>query len=254
MTIMQSGLEPVPVRVDARGLSVTELRETDVQAVVVSPAHQYPTGVIMHPERRRQLIAWARERDALVVEDDYDAEYRFGSSPMAPLRSVAADCVAYVGTTSKVLAPDLRLGWLLVPARLASAVAEEHSVAHAQPSVINQAAFASLLETGEVDRHLRRTRAIYRARRAAVLSSVTDQVRLRVTGGAAGLHLMAWLSEAANESEVVAKAGRAGVAVEGLHSGCAVTRELRPALVLGYGAIPESAIPAAIARLAEATS
>jgi GntR family transcriptional regulator/MocR family aminotransferase len=226
----------------------------DAQAVVVSPAHQYPSGVIMHPERRAQLIAWARETGGLVVEDDYDAEYRFGSRPIAPLRSSARDCVAYVGTTSKVLAPALRLGWLLVPPRMASAVAEEHSTAHAQPSVINQQAFATLLENGDVDRHLRRTRSLYRARRGAVLSAVTNQVPLRITGGAAGLHLMAWLSPQSSEREVVARASRAGIAVDGLHTACAVTRELRPALVLGYGAISESVIPAAISQLAEVVS
>jgi GntR family transcriptional regulator/MocR family aminotransferase len=120
--------------------------------------------------------------------------------------------------------------------------------------VINQQAFATLLENGDVDRHLRRTRAIYRARRAAVLSSVTKQVPMRITGGAAGLHIMAWLSPWASEREVVVRAGRAGVAVDGLHTACAVTRELRPALVLGYGAISESVIPAAISRLAEVVS
>jgi GntR family transcriptional regulator/MocR family aminotransferase len=253
-TIAQAGLEPVPVRVDARGLSVADLCRADAQAVIVSPAHQYPSGVIMHPERRGQLIAWARDTGGLVVEDDYDAEYRFGQRPMAPLRSSARDCVAYVGTTSKVLAPALRLGWLIVPPRMASAVAAEHAVAHAQPSVINQQAFATLLDSGDIDRHLRRTRAVYRARRAALLSSVTDHVPLRITGGAAGLHLMAWLSPHTSECEAVAKASSVGIAVDGLHTACAVTRQLRPALVLGYGAISESVIPAAISKLAEVIS
>jgi GntR family transcriptional regulator/MocR family aminotransferase len=208
----------------------------------------------MHPERRAQLTAWARDTGALIVEDDYDAEYRFGSRPIAPLRSRAGDCVAYVGTTSKVLAPDLRLGWLLVPAHMAAAVSAEHSVAHALPSVINQAAFATLLESGDFDRHLRRTRAIYRARRAAVLASVISRVPLRITGGAAGLHLMAWLPPQASECDVVAKANLVGVAVDGLRGACAVKRDLRPALVVGYGAISEAAIPAAISALIDVVS
>ena len=127
----------------------------------------------------------------LIVEDDYDAEYRFGSRPIAPLRSVAPDCVAYVGTTSKVLAPAVRLGWLLVPGHLADQVYAQHAVAYAQPSVIDQSGFATLLESGELDRHLRKTRRAYRSRRTALLSSLTHVTTpIRISGGAAGLHLL----------------------------------------------------------------
>ncbi len=251
VTITHAGLTPVPVRVDARGLSVADLYDADVQAVVVSPAHQYPTGVIMHPSRRLQLIRWAQDTGGLIVEDDYDAEYRFGSRPIAPLRSIAPDCVAYVGTASKVLAPALRLGWLLVPPRLAERVSTEHEVAYAQPSVVDQLGFATLLDSGELDRHLRRTRRIYRARRAAMLSALTSLTpSLRLTGGAAGLHLMAWLPRQVDEDRVVAEAAHRDVAVDGLHTACGVYRQLGPALVLGYGAITEPAIPAALSRLA----
>src|ERR1700759_2356911 len=111
----------------------------------------------MHPTRRLELIKWARETGGLIVEDDYDAEYRFGARPLAPLRSIAADHVAYVGTASKVLAPALRLGWLLVPPDLGPLVEAEHAVSYAQPGVIDQAAFATLVESGELDRHLRKT-------------------------------------------------------------------------------------------------
>jgi GntR family transcriptional regulator/MocR family aminotransferase len=251
-TIIGNGLEPVPVRVDAKGLNVTDLYASDAQVVVVSPAHQYPSGVIMHPTRRIQLIRWALDTGGLIVEDDYDAEYRFGSRPIAPLRSSAAECVAYIGTTSKVLAPGLRLGWLLVPPRLAEAVAEVYSVSSAQPSVIDQAAFAALLENGDVDRHLRRTRRPYGARRATLLTAAASSApALRITGGAAGLHVMAWLPEGSDEAGVVADAARRGIAVDGLHHACAVSRELGPALLLGYGAIATSSIPAAISSLAE---
>jgi GntR family transcriptional regulator/MocR family aminotransferase len=251
-TIAQAGLQPLPIRVDGRGLSVADLYATDAQAVVVSPAHQYPTGVLMHPTRRIELLKWARETGGLIVEDDYDAEYRFGAKPIAPLRSIARDRVAYIGTTSKVLAPALRLGWLLAPARLAPLVAAQHAVSYAQPHVIDQAAFASLVDSGELDRHLRKTRSTYRVRRATLLTSVAATMpSVRISGGAAGLHLMVWLPRHLNEDAVVEWAAEREIAVDGLHATCAVSRELGPALVLGYGGIADPAIPEAISRLAE---
>ncbi len=251
-TIAHAGLQPTPVRVDGRGLSVADLYTSDAQAVVVSPAHQYPTGVLMHPMRRLELIKWARETGGLIVEDDYDAEYRFGSKPIAPLRSIARGRVAYVGTLSKVLAPSLRLGWVLVPSRLAEAVTAEHSVSYAQPSVLDQTAFATLVERGELDRHLRKTRTTYQTRRATLLASLaTAMPSLRISGGAAGLHLLLWLPRDVSEETVVAQAAQREVAVDGLHTACSVSRDLGPALVLGYGGITEAAIPEAISRLAE---
>jgi GntR family transcriptional regulator / MocR family aminotransferase len=251
-TIAHAGLQPTPVRVDGRGLSVEDLYAVDAQAVVVSPAHQYPTGVLMHPTRRLELINWARETGGLIVEDDYDAEYRFGARPVAPLRSLARDRVAYVGTTSKVLAPALRLGWLLVPPRLGHLVASQHAVSYAQPAVIDQAAFAALITSGEFDRHMRKTRAAYRRRRATLLSSLAEMMpSVRVSGDAAGLHLLVWLPRHLSEEAVVAAAGQREVAVDGLHTECAVSHQLGPALVVGYGGIAEPAIPVAIAQLAE---
>jgi len=251
-TIAQAGLQPVPVRVNGRGLSMTDLRQADVQAVVVSPAHQYPTGVVMHPARRAELIRWARQTGGLIVEDDYDAEYRFGASPIPPLRSVGADCVAYLGTTSKILAPALRLGWLIVPEHLAPRLAAEHEASYAQPAITNQTAFATLLEGGVIDRHLRRTRHIYKARRTALLSAINDSIPgLPVRGGGSGLHVLAWLPPSIDEVALIAEAANRGVAIEGVRTGCTVNRKLRPGLVLGYGAITESAIPEAISRLAQ---
>jgi GntR family transcriptional regulator/MocR family aminotransferase len=251
-TISQAGLEPTPIQVDGRGLSVADLYASGAQAVVVAPAHQYPTGVLMHPTRRLELVKWARETGGWIVEDDYDAEYRFSAKPMPPLRSIARDCVIYVGTASKVLAPSVRLGWLLVPPRLAPLVARQHSVAYAQPGMIEQTAFATLVDSGELDRHLRKTRSTYRARRATLLSSLTTMLpSLRMSGGAAGLHLLVSLPPHVREEAVVAAAAAREVAVDGLHTTCAVSRELPPALVLGYGGIAEPSIPVAISRLAE---
>lgn len=111
-------LEAVPIRVDADGMVVSELAAADVDAVVMTPAHHYPTGVVMTAERRGALIAWARDRGALIVEDDYDVEYRFGRDPVASLQGLAPDLVAFVGTASKTLAPALRLAWVVPPSHL----------------------------------------------------------------------------------------------------------------------------------------
>jgi GntR family transcriptional regulator / MocR family aminotransferase len=250
-TILAAGLDPVPIRVDAQGISVTDLYAHKIEAVLVTPAYQYPSGVIMHPARRAQLVRWSLDTGGLIVEDDYDAEYRWGGKPIAPLRSVGGDCVAYLGSTSKALAPGLRLGWLLVPPRLTNAIAEAHSVSYEQPSVIEQVALATLFETGDFDRHLRRARNIYRSRRSALLNALASLApSLRVTGGSAGLHVMAWLPSEVDEVEFAARALRRGIALDPLHRACAVSRSLGPAVVLGYGAVSASAIPSAISLLA----
>src|SRR5262249_57950718 len=155
-----------------RGRDVAHLAGLGGHAGVRSPAPQYRTGAVLPPARRAELIAWARRRGTLIVEDDYDAEYRYDREPIASLQGLAPDCVAYVGTATKTLAPGVRLGWVLVPTHLVGEMAEQHGVARAQPSVIMQAAYARLLERGEVDRHLRRTRRKYHARRNTLIEAL----------------------------------------------------------------------------------
>jgi GntR family transcriptional regulator / MocR family aminotransferase len=145
----------------------------------------------------------------------------------------------------------LRLGWLLAPARLAEVIASEHAVSYAQPAVTNQRAFAALLENGEIDRHLRKARNVYRRRRSVLLSAIKDSIPwLRLSGGAAGLHMIASLPPDADEQHVITEAANAGIALDGLRTRCTVSANHPPALVLGYGAIAETAIPEAINRLA----
>jgi GntR family transcriptional regulator/MocR family aminotransferase len=250
-TISQAGLGVLALPVDSRGLVVSELEASGASAVVVSPSHQYPTGAVMHPTRRAELIAWARRTGGLIVEDDYDAEYRYDGPPIASLQSLAPGHVAYIGTCSKILAPGLRLGWLIVPDRLAGEPAGAHGVTHAQPGVITQAAYANLLERGDVDRHLRRTRRVYRARRAALVQALAAELpEIRVEGASSGLHVMAWLPPDVDETMVSARARERGLTVAGLHEECSVFTPLAAGLVLGYGSIAESAIPAAIRELA----
>ncbi len=252
-TVAQSGMEIVPVAVDEEGLNVAELDGAGAAAVVLSPAHQYPTGVVLSPTRRAELIAWARRRDALIVEDDYDAEYRYDRDPIASLQGLAPDCVAYVGTASKTLAPGLRLGWVLAPSRLVGELIAQHGVTRAMPSVLTQAAYASLLESGEIDRHLRRTRRRYHARRNVLIEALASSMpEARLGGASAGLHLIAWLPEGSDEEAISDAAARRGVAVHTLRRDCTVTAPRPPALLLGYGLISEQAIPRAVRELAEA--
>ena len=252
-TIAQAGLEPVPARVDEHGLDISQLEGIDVDAVVLAPAHQYPTGTVLAPARRAEVIAWARRSGSLIVEDDYDAEYRYDREPIASLQGLAPDCVAYVGTASKTLAPGVRLGWVLVPSHLVGEMAAQHGVTRALPSVLTQAGYAKVLERGAIDRHLRRTRRTYHARRNAMIEALGRWLpEASVSGAAAGLHLIVWLPEAGDEAAIADAAARRGVAVHTLHGDCSVTAPLPPALLLGYGLIAETAIPRAVQELAVA--
>jgi GntR family transcriptional regulator/MocR family aminotransferase len=252
-TIAQAGLEVVPVAVDQRGLDVAQLDGLNVDAVVLSPAHQYPTGAVLSPERRTDLIAWARRRGTLIIEDDYDAEYRYDRDPIAALQGLAPEHVAYVGTATKTLAPGVRLGWVLVPSHLVGDMAVQHGVARAVPSVLMQAAYATLLERGEIDRHLRRTRHQYHARRNVLIDALAQRLpEVSVQGTAAGLHLIAWLPSGSDESAIVDAAFERGVAVLALHQDCSVTAPQGPALLLGYGLVKEPTIPRAVEQLAMA--
>jgi GntR family transcriptional regulator/MocR family aminotransferase len=252
-TIVQAGLESVPIAVDEHGFDVGQLERVDVDAVALSPAHQYPTGAVLAPVRRAQLIAWARRRGALIVEDDYDAEYRYDGEPIASLQGLAPDCVAYLGTASKTLAPGVRLGWVLVPSHLVGEMAAQQGVARAVPSVLVQAVYATLLERGEIDRHLRRTRRVYHSRRNALMGALAQRLpEASVGGAAAGLHVIAWLPDASDETMISDAAGSRGVAIHTLHQDCAVTAPRGPGLVLGYGLIAEPAIPRAVRELAAA--
>jgi GntR family transcriptional regulator/MocR family aminotransferase len=248
-----AGLEAVPVRVDEHGLDVEALAATGADAVVVSPAHQFPTGVVLAPERRAALVAWARERDALVVEDDYDAEYRYDREPVGAVQGLAPEHVLYAGSASKTLAPALRLGWLAVPSRLAGDVADEKDRTDRGTPVLDQAALADLLRRGEVDRHLRRMRRRYRARRDALVAALEQHLpEARVGGVAAGLHVVLELPAGVTEDAAGRAARERGVRVEALHRSCTAVAPRSPALLLGYAALPEDALARAARELASA--
>jgi GntR family transcriptional regulator / MocR family aminotransferase len=253
--VAQAGLEAIPVAVDEDGLKTAELEAARADAVVLSPAHQYPTGAVLHPRRRAELIAWARGTGKLIIEDDYDSEYRYDREPIAALQGLAPDCVAYVGSASKTLAPGLRLGWLLIPSHLVAEVSAQQAVTRAMPNALAQAAYATMLERGDVDRHLRRTRRRYHARRNLLVAALGRCLPYaRIAGASAGLHLIGWLPDDSDETAIADAAAERGVAIHTLHQDCAVTAPAPPALLLGYGLTSEPAIPRAVEELARAAS
>jgi GntR family transcriptional regulator/MocR family aminotransferase len=246
-TVAAAGLEPVPVDVDDQGLSIPALlRRPDLDAVAVAPAHQYPTGAVLSPERRQALVAWARDGERVVVEDDYDAEYRYDRQPIGCLQGLAPDHVVYVGSASKTLSPALRLGWLALPGALADDVAEQARVGGGAPSALLQLAFADLLERGDVDRHLRRQRRAYSHRREALLDALDARLPdLLVSGASAGLFAVLELAPDADEHTVAEAARGRGISLERRRAG-------PPALVLGYAGLAPAAARPAVEQLAAA--
>jgi GntR family transcriptional regulator/MocR family aminotransferase len=244
------GLVPVPVPVDEAGLDVAALARTGVAAVFVTPAHQYPTGVVLAPERRAALVAWARERAGVVIEDDYDAEFRYDREPVGCLQGVAPEVVALVGSASKALAPALRLGWVAVPPRLLAEVARAKDHADHGGPAIEQLAFAELLASGGYDRHLRAARRAYRGRRDAVLAALERHLpRARVAGVAAGLHLVVELPDTIDDAELVERAAAEGLGPWPL-SALRVAGSGSPGLVVGYGGHSPDELAGAVRRLA----
>jgi GntR family transcriptional regulator / MocR family aminotransferase len=238
--VRHNGGVVVPVRVDERGLCAGELG--DARAVVVTPAHQYPTGVTLHPERRRALTDWARAHGGLIVEDDYDGEFRYDRQPVGALQGMAPGQVVYLGTASKTLGPALRLGWMVLPPHLVDAVADAklHSDHHTES--IGQLALAELIDSHAYDRHVRACRLRYRRRRDQLLDRIG--ARRTVRGIAAGLHA---LVEVADEAEVLERAEAEGLAVGHLGEHWHTPGEGRPqGLVVGYGTPRERVYPEAL--------
>ena len=226
------------------------LLTADAGAVLVTPAHQFPTGAVLAPERRAALLEWAARRRAVVIEDDYDAEYRYDRDPIGTLQGLAPERVAYAGSVSKTLAPALRLGWLVLPRELVADVAQLKRREDLGSPALDQLAYADFLDRGELDRHLRRTRLHYRRRRDVLIAALRRHAPgLRVHGVAAGLHLLVELHPEVDEQEVIEAAAKLSVGVYGLrpHRG---RHRGPPALLLGYGSLSNAAITEGVRRLA----
>jgi GntR family transcriptional regulator / MocR family aminotransferase len=247
-----AGLATVPVPVDGHGVDVAALAATGARAVVLTPAHQTPTGVVLAPDRRQSLVAWAAAADGVIIEDDYDAEFRYDRQPVGSLQGLAPDRVIAVGSVSKSLAPAIRLGWVVCPPDLAEAVAREKNVADRGSPGLDQLALATLIESGRYDRHLRRMRGVYGARREALVQALARHAAGTPLGGlAAGFHAVARLPDGTDEQAVVAAARGRSVGLRGMSY-----YRMRPAagpaeLVIGFGNLNESAIARGIAAIGD---
>ncbi len=246
------GLRVVHVPVDDLGIDVGALNDSGAQAVIVTPAHQSPTGVVLAARRRHALVEWANRIDGFIVEDDYDSEFRYDREPIGVLQGLAPGRVFTIGTASKALAPAVRLGWTLAPPALAVAVAEEKRLNDRGSSTLDQLVLAALLESGRYDRHLRRMRAVYAARRARLIAILGRHAPgIRLTGLAAGFHAVAHLPATADEQAVVAAARERRVGLFGMGDFRAAQAAGPPQLVLGFGQVGERAIEPGIAAIAD---
>ena len=254
----RAGLDVVPVPVDDDGLDVGRLRESGARAVLLTPAHQCPTGVVLGPSRRRELIAWADEVDGVILEDDYDAEFRYDRQPVGSLQGLNPARVIALGSVSKTLAPAIRLGWVLAPPQVLDGIIDEKRLSSRGAPALDQEALALLMETGRFDRHLRRMREIYRARRDVLAAEVELGFGPgRLQGLAAGHHALLRLPDGSSERAIAATALTMGVRVHPLGHYRFVTDDTRagplpPALVLGFGNSDEDQIRHGIRALAQA--
>lgn len=248
-----AGLTPVPVPVDRDGIDVDALvaaaARTGARAALITPAHQFPLGAALSPARREAIVRWARQVDGLLIEDDYDAEFRYDRRPIAALQGLAPERVVLVGSLSKSVAQAFGLGWAVMPAGVRERVRLGES---ARPSTLDQVALARFIETGDLERHLRAARGRFKRRRAALLAALgRDLPELEVTGVAAGMHAVLALPPGVRAIDVGTLAAELEVAVSDLARYRASSGTSTPeALVLGYGNLSDALIDEAVARLA----
>ncbi|MFC9910839.1 PLP-dependent aminotransferase family protein [Streptomyces sp. NPDC127197] len=248
--LQNGGLATPPVPVDDDGVRVDALHASAARAVLLTPAHQFPTGVVTSGERRRELLHWAQD-GGLILEDDYDAEHRYDRPPVPALRALLADQVCYMGSVSKLLAPALRIGWMVPPPRYRDALTDAKRFADLGNAVLPQLVLAHLMESGALDRHLRLLRGRHRRRRDAMIDAITAHLPgAHVHGAAAGLHLTLTYAPEVPDTELAAAALARGVKCQPLswHR----QQPGRPGLVLGYAASPTGSIAEGVAAIGEA--
>ncbi|MFC4526965.1 PLP-dependent aminotransferase family protein [Dyella halodurans] len=249
-SLLALGARVVPVRVDGEGLVVSALPD-HARLVYVTPSHQFPLGMPMSLERRLALLEWASARGALIVEDDYDGEFRFEGRPMESLRSLdRSGVVAYVGTFSKTIFPELRLGYVIPPASLTADFLKAKQINDWHGNSLTEAALARFMLDGDFGRHLRRVHRYYAERRQALLGHLEGELSpwLEPIAPVAGIHLAARLRKGLSEEAVIASARADSIGLYGI-SGFYAGRRARQGLMFGYGDISVAAIHASMSRL-----
>ncbi|WP_405874007.1 PLP-dependent aminotransferase family protein [Streptomyces sp. NBC_00005] len=244
-----AGVRTVPLPLDEQGARVERLARE--RAVLLTPAHQFPTGGPLHAERRAAVVDWARARGGVVVEDDYDGEFRYDRKPVGALQGLDPERVIYLGSVSKSLSPAVRLGWMVLPERYVGGVLAAKGEREAWASVLDQLSLADFIVSGSYDRHVRRMRQRYRSRRDRLVAALAAQApHIEVTGVAAGLHAVLRLPPGTEPSAVKAAAWQ-GIALDGLaefrHP--ETDTAARDGLVVGYATPSEHAYGAALEAL-----
>jgi GntR family transcriptional regulator / MocR family aminotransferase len=255
--LRSAGIEISPIPIDEEGLRVDEgmKRAPAARAAYVTPSHQYPLGVTMSVSRRLELLAWARERQAWIIEDDYDSEFRYAGRPLASLQGLdTADRVIYVGTFSKVLCPALRVGYLVAPPAIVEALMIARGVSDRHGATIEQAVLARFMDAGGLVRHIRRMRARYAERQDVLVTAAARDLDglLEVPAQPAGLHLIGWLPDGADDRAAAERAFSHGVETSPLSTYCASGRSTKPGLSLGYAGVNAAAIRTGVRTLAAA--
>jgi GntR family transcriptional regulator/MocR family aminotransferase len=246
------GLDGVPVAVDEHGVDVAALEDTGAEAVLLTPAHQSPTGVVLAPDRRQALAGWAQAHDATILEDDYDAEFRYDREPVGALQGLAPAHVALMGTVSKSLAPAVRLGWIVCPPGLAEDVADAKEFDDRGSPGLDQLALATLIRSGRYDRHLRAMRTRYAGKRAALIEALaTHAPEVELRGLAAGFHAVARLPEGSDERAIAAAARARSVGLYPMSDLTWTGAPRPPELVVGFGDLSEPAIRRGIETVAD---
>ncbi len=251
-----AGLEAVPITVDEQGLDVEALRASGCETVVVTPTHQFPTGVVLSSERRAALLEWAEDVDGLIVEDDYDSELRYDRAPVGALQGLDPERVCHIGSASKRLAPALRLGWILCPSWLTGELSFAKGLADGGTPVVEQVALADFIARGELDRHLRRMRLEYRRKREALVTALAASLpRARLSGIPAGVYVLALLDGRVGEPALLRAAAAAGVWVEGLASYRMTGTDAPPTgVLLGFANLSAPALVRAAGLLGDAVA
>jgi GntR family transcriptional regulator/MocR family aminotransferase len=253
-TVRAAGLRPVGCPVDDEGLRTGDLASGRSAAgrpaaVAVTPAHQFPTGAIMSPARRLAVVEWAVRLGAVVIEDDYDAEFRYDRAPVGAVQGLDPGRVVHIGTASKTLAPGVRLGWTSLPAGLVDEVRACKAATDSGSPAVDQLAFAELLASGEYERHVARARRVYRGRRDRLIRALSESLpEVAVQGASAGMHVMIRLEDAVDDAAVADAAAGHGIRVRPL-SDMHLGRSAARGLLIGYGRITEDRIEPAVRAL-----